>query len=132
MSDARRPKETFNNKSLVHFLKDYTTSESKKMAMYTLKQSKRATDAAEAAFKKVAAKHQSAPAMHLTPAGARKEYERKREAVYKANEKLHIRIDKIGQAKKNRLDRIKEDQKLEKRVEQKTGRSLSQEFGRRR
>jgi uncharacterized membrane protein YqiK len=132
MNEGRNITKSFNDKSLSQFLQPYTTKKARQQAIDTFEQSERATAAAFAAFKKVADKNKPAPEMHLTPENARKEYELRRKDVYKANEKLNSRIDKIKQAKDNRLERIKKSQELEKRVEQKMGRSLSNEFNRRR
>ena len=130
MNERRNLAESFNDKSLAQFLQDYTTGKSRQRALDTLEQSERATAAAHAAFKKVADKNKPVQGMDYTPEGARKEYEQRRTAVYKANDIYNIRLKKIERAKDNRLDRIRERQDLEKRVQKKMGRSLSEEFNR--
>jgi hypothetical protein len=132
MSDSRNPKESFNNKSLSTFLKDFTTPKARQRAMDTLGQSERATSAALGHFKKVADRNKPAGGLDFAPQGQTRGGMEKQARVYRAHTKLKTRLDKIERAKDNRLERIKRSQELEKRVEQKMGRSLSQEFNRRR
>jgi hypothetical protein len=128
MSDSHNQKETFNHKAL----KDYTTNKSRQKAEATFDKYKRATSTAIAAFKKVADKNKSNPGLDYTPTGATKSSEEKRAQVLRAHAKLNVRLDKIERAKDNRIGRIKKSHELETRVQQKMGRSLSQEFRRKR
>jgi hypothetical protein len=122
MSDSPKLKATFDHKSL----KDYTTNKTRQKVVATFNQHKRATSTAFAAFKKVANESK------LTPTGGDEGGKEKRARALQAHEKLKVRLDKIDRAKDNRLERIKKSHELETRVQQKMGRSLSQEFKRRR
>jgi hypothetical protein len=126
MSDSYNLNKTFNHASL----KDYTTNKSRQRAGATFSQYKRATSTAIAAFKKVADANKSNPGQDFTIAGMSKGGEQKRARVLQAHTKLKVRLDKIERAKDNRIERIKKAQELETRVQQKMGRSLSQEFRR--
>jgi|SRR5208283_4421282 len=127
MSDSNRPKETFNHKAL----KDYTTNKSRQKATATFDKHERATSTALAAFKKVMDENKPS-GRDFIPKGMSGGGDEKRARVLRAHEKLKVRIDKIDRARDNRLERIKKAQELETRVQQKMGRSLSQEFRRKR
>lgn len=130
MSGGRSLADSFNNKSLSGFLKDYTTTKSRQRAIDTLGQSERATAAALSAFKKVADKNKPVQGMDLTREGMTKGGREKQARVYRAHEKLQVRLDKIDRAKDNRLERIRKSQELEQHVQKRLGRSLSEEFNR--
>jgi hypothetical protein len=130
MSDSRNLKESFNKKSLSTFLKDFTAPKARQRAMDTLGQSERATSAALGHFKKVADKNKPVGGLDYTPQGKTRGGQEKQARVYSAHKKLKTRLDKIERAADNRLERIKKSQGLETRVQQKTGRSMSQEFRR--
>lgn len=121
----------FNDGSKTEFLKDFTSPEYQQQAIETRDQSERAFATANEAFQKVLLNNMPTASLDLTPVGLSSgQGEEKRQRVQRAHNKLLVRTDKIWRARENRLDRIRQQQALDNRRQ--AGRSLTDEFGRRR
>jgi hypothetical protein len=121
---------SFNDASLVEYLRDFTSPEYQKQAIETKEQSERAFAAANDAFQSVILSNMPDRTLDLTPVGLSRDRTEKSQRVHQAHTKLLVRIDRIERARENRLDRIRQKQALDNGRQ--AGRSLTDEFGRRR
>lgn len=122
---------TFNDKAMTEYLAPFKTTEARKDAIQAKGKAEEIQKLANDYFQGVVRKNRSSPSQDYTRGIDQKEFQ-KRQNIRKAHNKLVERTGKIDLAFSNRQDQIKQDQALQLVRQQMGGRSLSDEFNRRR